>query len=310
MAPSAGRAHTGDAKAEVRGGVHRLIRQAGKRIVLPVTHALGRLGGRYYFEDWIRVYPDGRAYNRLGLRRRTTEDDRRSFLNHVKFYAFAGQFVAGKRVADVGCGSGYGCRLLKEAGAAEVFGCDVSARALRYARERFGAFASFSLQTIVDLHEYPDGLADVVVSSEVLEHIKEYGFEERALHELRRITAPGGLLVLGTPNAELLGEHGFAFDELDQLLARTFSEYLVFENALVPVEPEARRAWEERAAAGQLGVVVSERIDLSETVILPGGPPELKRGAEPSVLEFAGWAVDAALLHNTHSWVILAVPTP
>jgi SAM-dependent methyltransferase len=294
----------------VRGRVHRLVRRTGKRIVFPVTHALGRLGRRYYFEDWIRVYPDGLAYNRLGLRRRATEDDRRSFLNHLKFYVFASQFVAGNRVADVGCGSGYGCRVLKEAGAAEVLGCDVSAPALRYARDRFGGFASFSRQTIVDLSEYPDGLADVVVSSEVLEHIREYALEERALRELRRVTAPGGLLVLGMPNAELLGDHGFAFDELDRLLAESFSEYLVFENALVPLEPEALRAWEERAAAGRIGVVVSERIELSDTVVPRGAQPELKQGLEPGVLDFAGWTVDTTLLHNTHSWVILARRAP
>jgi len=31
-------------------------------------------------------------------------------LNHLKFYRFAAQFVRGKRVGDIGCGSGYGCR--------------------------------------------------------------------------------------------------------------------------------------------------------------------------------------------------------
>lgn len=285
----------------------RRVRRTGKRIVFPLTHAWGRATRRYYFEDFVRVYPGGIAYGRLGLRRRARDDDVKIFRNHVRVYEFAAQFVAGKRVADVGCGAGYGCKILKEAGAAEVHGCDISKHSLRFARSHYGAFATFTRQTIVGLHEYPDDSFDVVFSSEVLEHIKEYRLEQGAARELRRIVRPGGLVVVGTPNSELLGEHGFSFDEISGVFRGAFERFLVFENALVPVEPDARRAWEARAAAGRTGTIVTEAIDLEDTLLPNGVRPELKRGIDPGTLVFGDHTVDTRLLHNTHSWLVLAV---
>jgi 2-polyprenyl-3-methyl-5-hydroxy-6-metoxy-1,4-benzoquinol methylase len=284
----------------------RAVRRAAKRVVTPATHAIGRLRGSYYFEDYIRVYPGGVAYNRLGLRRRPTRADLNNFRNHMKVYEFAAQFVAGKRVADIGCGSGFGCKILKEAGAVTVHGTDISNHAVRYAKMHFGAYADFARQTIVDLHEFPDAFFDVVVSSEVLEHIKEYGHEDRALAELERIVRPGGLVLVGTPNSELLGDHGFWFHEIDALFRDRFAEFRIFENALVPFDEESRRAWEERLAKGRTGVIVTEDIDLSETVLPPGVRPELKRGLDAGEFDFAGYKVDTRLLHNTHGWLVLA----
>lgn len=280
-----------------------------------VRHAIAQASRRYYFEDYGRVYPNGIAYGRLGRRRHVRELDRdivrelelRNFLNHRKFYDFAAQFVEGKRAVDAGCGSGYGCKILADAGASHVHAFDASRHSLRFARKRFGEHASFTRQTITALDQYQDEFADVVVCSEVLEHVKEYGLEARALDELRRITKPRGLLVLGTPNSELLGDHGFTWDELSDLVRRRFDEVCVFENALLPFDPVARRAWEGRVASGQTGVVISERIVLAETVLPADGAIELKRGLEAGEIEFGGRSVDTTRLHNTHSWVVLAV---
>ncbi|MGZ4275053.1 MAG: methyltransferase domain-containing protein [Solirubrobacteraceae bacterium] len=276
-----------------------------------ITHALGRLGRRYYFEDYMRVYPGGTAFNRLGWRRSARPHDLKNFKNHMKFYGFAAQFVPGQRVVDVGCGSGYGCKIVSEAGAREVHGSDVSAHALRFARDHFGEYASFTQQSITELSGYPDGFADVVISSEVIEHIKEYGLEGRALGELRRITRPGGLVVISTPNSELLGEHGFSWDELTSLFRAHFDDYCIFENALAPFEPDSRRAWEARSAEGRTGIVVSEPIVFEETVLPESATPEVKKGLAPGQFAFSDRMVDTTLLHNTHSWVGLAVcPAP
>jgi 2-polyprenyl-3-methyl-5-hydroxy-6-metoxy-1,4-benzoquinol methylase len=283
------------------------VRQAGKRLVFPLTHAVGRATGRYYFEDYVRVYPDAIAYNRLGLRRQASDADLRTYRNHVRVYRFAAQFVAGKRVADVGCGAGYGTKVFSDAGAAEVHACDISKSSLHFARERFGEYARFTRQTIVDLAEYRDDSFDVVFSSEVLEHIKEYGLEANAVSELRRILRPGGLLVLGTPNSELLGEHGFSFDEITALFAARFEQSVIFENAFVPFEPKARRAWAERLAAGRVGTIVSSKIDLADAVTPEGASVELKRGLDPGELTLGPYTVDTTLLHNTHGWLVLAV---
>jgi 2-polyprenyl-3-methyl-5-hydroxy-6-metoxy-1,4-benzoquinol methylase len=294
---------------EVRRVSRASVRKVGKPIVGWFTHALGRRGRRHYFEDFVRVYPGEVAYNRLGRRRKPTPNDLKNFKNHAKFYEFAAQFAQGKVVVDAGCGSGYGCKILDEAGAETVLAFDASGPALQFAREEFGTHASFSLQTITDL-SYGSSTADLVVCSEVLEHLREYGVEDRALAELERILRPGGLLVVGTPNSELLGKHGFGFAELSALVARHFADYVVFENALVPFDADALSNWEQRHADGLVGVIAGAEIDLSETIIPEGARPELKQAAQAGQvhpLKVGAHEVDTTRLHNTHSFVVLAV---
>jgi 2-polyprenyl-3-methyl-5-hydroxy-6-metoxy-1,4-benzoquinol methylase len=262
---------------------------------------------QYYFEDYKRVYPD--AVVRDFLRRvRRRHEDRRNFLNHRKFYKFASQFANGARVVDVGCGSGYGCEILAQTGAVSVSGMDVSKNAIRYAVSKFGHCADFSVQRITDMGAYADESFDVCICSEVLEHVKEYGVEQLALEEMRRITRGGGLIVLATPNSELLGEHGFYFDELNALLRKNFVEFCLFENALVPFG-ERRALYHKRLRDGKTGIVVSQQIDLSETMLPEGEHAELKQGAKPGRFKFADFDVDTTLLHNTHSWIVLALNT-
>lgn len=244
--------------------------------------------------------------NRLGRRIVPTRNEINNYLNHRKFYEFAAQFVEGRRVVDVGCGSGYGCEILAGAGAAGVHGCDVSERAVAYARDRFRGVADFRVQGITDLRGYAAGSFEVTVSSEVLEHIEEYGREDDAVRELKRVTAPGGVLVVGTPNVELTDDHGFTFDEIDALFRRHFRDYVVFENALVPFGAR-RELWAARQREGRTGVVVSERIDLDQTFLPGGEAAEVKTGLAPGTFRVGGVEVDTTLLHNTHSWVVIAV---
>lgn len=290
-------------------GLKRLLRETFGRMK-------AKLSRQYYFEDYVRVYPDGIAYNRSGRRREAKPNDRANFLNHQKFYRFAAQFVTGRRVADLGCGSGHGCQVLAEAGASRVWGTDVSDEAVAFARERYGQAAEFTAQSVTDLAAYGDASVDVTVSSEVLEHVKEYGMAGQAVVEMRRITTEGGLLIIETPNSEMLANHGFSYDEIVEMFgtpeapAEGFSAVMLFENALVPFGPR-RALWEQRCAAGRVGTVISENINLAETVISESarhqGPPQLKRGLEPGPLPWVGHQVDTRLLHNTHGWVILAV---
>lgn len=69
------------------------------------------------------------------------------------------------------------------------------------------AFAESGVEFVVwNLDEppypLPDDAYDVVVMTEVLEHLREY--PARSLQEVRRILAPGGQLYLTTPNAAYL----------------------------------------------------------------------------------------------------------
>jgi 2-polyprenyl-3-methyl-5-hydroxy-6-metoxy-1,4-benzoquinol methylase len=274
------------------------------------AHLIGRLGGRYYFEDYIRVYPDGRRHLPLGISTRARPEDINNYKNHCKVYRFAAQFVRNARVVDVGCGSGYGCKILKTEGrAGSVSGCDLSRPAIRYAQHSFSEYAEFSEQSVTDMKQFSDSSFDVAISSEVLEHVKEYGMEGKTISEIKRIVRENGLLILGTPNSELMGSHGFYYDEIDMLMAHNFKEYCIFENALVPFEPKEVTKWEDRRKRNRTGVIVSELINLSETSLpnLPNVTPQLKRGVPATRYRFDGLDVDLSRLHNTHSWLILAI---
>jgi dolichol-phosphate mannosyltransferase len=108
----------------------------------------------------------------------------RSRLRHV-----LGLVPAGVPTLDVGCGSS---RILAGLPPRSV-GVDVLLRKLRYAR-RFGAHlvnaSGFQLP-------FRDGTFGCVVCSQVIEHVPR---DAPILAELDRVLAPGGRLVLGTPD--------------------------------------------------------------------------------------------------------------
>lgn len=271
------------------------------------THLWGQITGKYYFEDYIRVYPDGITFNRFGKRISEDRNVRNNFLNHQKFYDFVSQFVLGKIVADVGCGSGFGCKIMKTKGAAKVFGCDISKRAIQFAENHFRDMAEFSVQGITSLHLFQDQYFDISVSSEVLEHIKEYKKEDDAIKELKRITKKHGLIIVGTPNSELSGEHGFYFQEIDNLFKENFRKYCIFENALMPYDETGMALWKNRKSSNSIGIVVSQLINLSETVLPNDVLPTIKQGMPVGTFNFENIMINTELLHNTHSWIVIAI---
>jgi glycosyltransferase involved in cell wall biosynthesis len=92
------------------------------------------------------------------------------------------------RVLDCGCGSS---QLLN--GAPQVIGLDIQPRKLRFMRRPGRRLVNASA---LDL-PFRDGAFEVVVCSEMIEHLPE---SERLFEELGRCVEPGGLLILGTPD--------------------------------------------------------------------------------------------------------------
>jgi len=270
------------------------------------THLIGRISGRYYFEDYIRVYPNGLAFNRLGKKRESTKHDLNNYLNHYKFYRFVGQFVNNKKVVDVGCGSGYGSKILKECGSISYDGFDISKSSIKYAKSHFIDYGTFGISSITDISQVADSSYDITINSEVMEHIKEYNMEQRAIDELKRITKNKGLIIIGTPNSELLNDHGFSYDEINGLFFKNFLHYCIFENAFIPFG-ENKKAWTKRLEEKNTGVIISELINIEESCIPDGYTPELKHGIEVGTYNFEDYKIDTKLLHNTHSWVIVAI---
>lgn len=117
-------------------------------------------------------------------------------VRHVHRYLWALPRVEGKRVVDVGCGSGYGSLLLSWA-AASVIGIDLDPTAIAHARQHFPA---------VDYREAAaeDALGedvDLAVCFEVLEHVADPDAV------LRAIAGQSPRLLLSMPNPLVTGSH-------------------------------------------------------------------------------------------------------
>jgi SAM-dependent methyltransferase len=122
-------------------------------------------------------------------------------LEHLERYRYAANFVKGADVIDIACGSGYGSKMLADAGAKSVRGFDIDGSATEYANQHFIAEnLSYSQGNAEELAGVPDNSADVVVSFETIEHLHHvYSY----LKEMRRILRPGGQYIVSTPDRRL-----------------------------------------------------------------------------------------------------------
>jgi 2-polyprenyl-6-hydroxyphenyl methylase/3-demethylubiquinone-9 3-methyltransferase len=104
--------------------------------------------------------------------------------------------LAGKTALDVGCGAGLLTEPLARLGAS-VTGIDASPEVIAVAREHAEAMALEIDYRAGDVQEL-QGQFDLVTAMEVIEHVAD---PSTFLKALARRLAPGGLLILSTPNA-------------------------------------------------------------------------------------------------------------
>lgn len=102
---------------------------------------------------------------------------------------------AAGRLLDAGCSSGYGTHHYARR-AREVWGVDPDGASIAAARERFPGvrFEPARLEAL----PFADGTFDVVVLTDVLEHVRD---EVAALNEIHRVTRPGATVILTAPHA-------------------------------------------------------------------------------------------------------------
>ncbi len=155
---------------------------------------------------------------------------------HLSRYLFASRLCRFKKVIDLGCGSGYGSAELAKK-AESVVGVDVSEEAIAEAKVQYGA-ANLQFQ-VASLEQLPfaDGSFQLGVCFEVIEHLTEY---RSLLREARRVLAPGGQLVISTPNIEFYAEsrklngpnpfheHEFSYEEFREVLGEFFEHQTFF----------------------------------------------------------------------------------
>ena len=156
------------------------------------------------------------------------------FNEHLSRYAFARRHVGGRRVLDVGCGTGYGAALLAEA-AGHVTATDLSPDAVQYARDRYNAGADARPNLFFAVADaaatVPGGPFDVITAFEVIEHLANW---RGMLAAARSQLSDDGVFLVSTPNKPLYtesrGEHGenpfhlheFEFAEFHDALASVF----------------------------------------------------------------------------------------
>jgi O-antigen biosynthesis protein len=161
--------------------------------------------------------------------------DAQVIYEHFHRYLWAQPLVEGRRVLDLGSGEGFGAALLADT-AKTVTGVDIDARTVEHSRANYVApNLGFEVASATDLSAFADGAFDAVVAFEMIEHVAEH---ERVLAEIARVLAPGGLLVMSTPERQAYSDdRGFVNpyhareltqDEFAALLRTRFASLALF----------------------------------------------------------------------------------
>lgn len=175
----------------------------------------------------------------------TPECVREIWYEHFHRYAFARALVAGKRVADVACGEGYGAHLLAQSAQA-VTGLDLSADSIAHAQRRYAAQTNLSFeQGDACALSWADASFDVLTSFETLEHLED---QEALMAGFARVLGERGVLMVSSPdkrNYSDLRDYHNEFhvrelyrDEFETLLkkhfkcVRVYAQKLLFQSAL------------------------------------------------------------------------------
>jgi SAM-dependent methyltransferase len=116
---------------------------------------------------------------------------------HLSIYRFALPYALDRVVLDAGCGAGYGAAYLGERGAREVWGIDISARAIAFSRHYFQQpNLKFQIMDLERIEGFSDRCFDLIFSSNTLEHIPKV---TAFLRTAGRLLKPDGTLIAAVP---------------------------------------------------------------------------------------------------------------
>jgi SAM-dependent methyltransferase len=152
-----------------------------------------------------------------------------------RFKVIRGMVDGSTRLLDIGCGSSRIVQSLPQA-----VGLDMQLRKLRWLRAPGRQLIQASLLRL----PFPDGTFDAVICSEVIEHIPT---DVINLSDMVRVLAPGGTLVLGTP------DYGrWTWRTLEAMYKKVFPQGYATEH----INPYTRRSLREEIE--RLGLVVMD----------------------------------------------------
>lgn len=162
-----------------------------KKTNLTIEETIGSEKDDKEFQGGERLYLD-----------KTKFVDRKMLTEHFDRYKLALNYINPDFVVlDAACGSGYGSEIL--AGRAKkVVGADASSHAIKYANNCHKKdnieFIESDLNKSLD---FPNDYFDMIVSLETLEHVLD---QEKMISEFRRILKKGGLLLISSPDREII----------------------------------------------------------------------------------------------------------
>jgi 2-polyprenyl-3-methyl-5-hydroxy-6-metoxy-1,4-benzoquinol methylase len=173
----------------------------------PITGHLGTWG------IWERMVPEA-----VGRDQATQT----SLEIHLHRYRTAARQIVGKKVLDIASGTGFGSRMLKEAGAEYVVGVDIAPESVAYAQAHYSTPGVEFLQGDAEVFEWREQF-DVIVTYETIEHVPH---PSKFLDRLRQLIQPDGYLFLSVP----LGEtrhvdpyhlHAFELEDIFSLIEQS-----------------------------------------------------------------------------------------
>ncbi len=148
---------------------------------------------------------------------------------HLHRYAFASQFVKGKKVLDLACGEGYGANMLARE-AECVVGIDIDGNVVEHARAKYTrGNLEFIQGSILAIPIEGEKLFDVITCFEAIEHVAEH---DKLLSEVKRLLKEDGIFIVSTPNKAVYSDaptfHNpfhvkeLYFSQFEELLKRYF----------------------------------------------------------------------------------------
>jgi SAM-dependent methyltransferase len=109
------------------------------------------------------------------------------------------QYVPNGNFLDIGFGLGFQLYLANKCGATAVYGTELDADAIQFVKSNLDKANLFEGEVINAA--YPDNFFDTINLCHVIEHVLD---PVNYINEIYRITKPGGVLILATPNIAAL----------------------------------------------------------------------------------------------------------
>lgn len=124
------------------------------------------------------------------------------YLKHLKAYEYIFKETEGKTVLEIGCGSGYGNKLLALK-AKKIYTVDIDPESLEFASKiNYSDNVEYILADVTKGTELEENSCDICVCYQVIEHISHKDMAS-FINEIKRIMKPNAEIIFTTPNRKI-----------------------------------------------------------------------------------------------------------